>query len=277
MKDKQKEYNGEYQVVVISIIVGYIFVYFSCLVMFSSKTEWKDIYAAACSIAGGVIGGLITLEGVKRTILAQREITLETFGEQRKQEALKLIPQKLVALHKLTRKKEEFIEDFSCEILNISSKIERFVEDSIEGDSSITIDDNTIKEFFKLYLGINKVELSIREKEYEFIEIVSQIDIEIYKKTKLVFDNLESQFRIASRKGKLGTLYTFEEMMVNRIEEKNFYFRDFEISYKYEEFLSDLITVSEGIKSIDEDLLVLTRELDNMIESKLKQYGEENI
>ncbi|MED3982210.1 hypothetical protein [Priestia megaterium] len=209
MTDKQIKYNqlkNNEKDIVIFIIIAFAFGYISYLVLLASTTDLKDIYAGACSVAGGVIGGIITLQGVKRTIVAQREITLEgvertitaqreitlegvkaTIEAQKEQEMLKLIPQRLIALHGLTKEIEQFNEKVT-ELTWITSHDEGFEEDKI-GDlkASIKYMNEKIEKVIDFFEGLN-------DTEYRFIGIVSKIDIDIYKTVKIAFDRLKQEY-----------------------------------------------------------------------------------
>ncbi|MGE7686751.1 hypothetical protein [Peribacillus simplex] len=119
------------------------------------------------SVVGGLLGGYITLIGVKQTIWGQRE-----------QESIKLIPQKLIAIHSLIKKLAQFRDKFSGDAL----RIEYYKTMSIPKMTS------QFHEGFELLINFS---FNLSDLEYEFIEIVSQVDIEMYKEIKSFFDEFE--------------------------------------------------------------------------------------
>jgi hypothetical protein len=241
MKDKEKSYRGEYQVVVVSIIIGFGFVYASCLVMFSSETAWKDIYAAACSIVGGVIGGLITLEGVKRTVFAQRDL-----------EAEKLIPHKLVKLHELTNRIDEVADEFN-DITSIMPFHLRKRVESFQGvDKSQKYMDEKIDRYIAFYENLKNL-------EYEFIEIVSQIDINTYKAIKSVFKKFKEEYSPLANDE--FDKYLTEVYFGETVDEETF----IEVTDQLVERLNNFRNLmNENFK-----------ELESVINSKLEQYEKD--
>lgn len=173
MKEKQKDYDF---IVVIAVICVIVFIFLSLLLITFTSTEWKDMYTTFFSIFGSVVGGLlggyITLLGVQRTIEGQRE-----------QESLKLIPQKIIGLHKLIKKIDNLESKFMSSTFRIRSICNK--DYSIEEIKKI-IDDG--------FGSLITFGAEIKNIEYEFIEIVSQIDIETYKDIKQFFDQLEGHF-----------------------------------------------------------------------------------
>lgn len=125
------------------------------------------------SVVGGLLGGYITLIGVKQTIWGQRE-----------QESIKLIPQKLVNLHKLSKQIKEFTTLFSEGIHQIHEMGNEVGEREFLDTSEI------IDEYFKCTNKIVDIFNGLMDKEYDFIDIGSGIDIEIYKDIKALFETL---------------------------------------------------------------------------------------
>lgn len=161
---KEKQNNFEF-IAVIGIIFLMVFLSISVLLVFFTSTEWKDIYTTLFSIVGSVVGGLlggyITLIGVNQTIRGQRE-----------QESIKLIPQKLIALHLLMKKMDHFRDEFRKHAIRI-------------GFLNVSRMNIEFPEAYGSLIDFQENQLS--DLEYEFIEIVSQVDIEMYKEIKSLF------------------------------------------------------------------------------------------
>lgn len=166
----------------IFIGIGMTFICASALVLLAKGTDMKDLYAAFSGIIGGLIGGLITLEGVRRTVYSQMDI-----------ESLKLMPNKLVHLHKL-KKEMKALKDIRDSLSMWKS--------SIGNANPLTYEDKS-KEMGHLLLSalesfkeIKKFTLQpLDEEEYRFIEIVSEIDLDIYYKMRQLFEELTSDFK----------------------------------------------------------------------------------
>lgn len=234
-----------------------MFLVISLDLLLEAKTEWKDVYAAACSIVGGVIGGIITLEGVKRTILAQKD-----------QESLKLIPTKLVALHKLTMQKEEVIGSISEEIWNIC----REFSNSLKSNYSIKGIKNFVDVFFELHKLKN---YTLQEKEYELIEVASQIDIEIYKEIVLLFEELRKEFTMPYGKRGYADLSILAIKNSSNSREEDF-IPTLPEDFDYEVFLESLRSLITDLSNIAEWLMKQKREfLVESVNLKLEQYGKE--
>ncbi|PAL12064.1 hypothetical protein [Peribacillus simplex] len=105
--------------------------------------------------------------GVKQTIWGQRE-----------QESIKLIPQKLIAIHLLIKKLVQFRDKFADEAV----RIECYKNISIPKMKS---------DFLQGYHLLSEFHSNLSDLEYEFIGIVSQVDIEMYKEVKSFFDDFE--------------------------------------------------------------------------------------
>ncbi|MDU9695562.1 hypothetical protein O0Q50_30635 [Priestia aryabhattai] len=246
LKDNEKD-------IIMYISITILFVYVSCLLLIGSA-ELKDVYAAASSIAGGVIGGLITLQGVKRTIYAQREITLEgvkaTISAQKDFESQKLIPQKLVKLHELDKKIVEFRSDFL--VLRIMWKM---LEQSKQPSQELVEEIKNYRAF--LYELGKKVSI----KEYEFVDISSQIDIDTYKKIKWVFDGIEEEIKVIAGNSKFRDLVYKE-------------YKDYKDNEK--ENLIELVRkLAEQIKELDNQLRKNSDDLESIIPLKLEEYEKE--
>ncbi|KQU24972.1 hypothetical protein ASG65_16725 [Bacillus sp. Leaf13] len=167
---KEKQNNFEF-IAVIGIIFLMVFLSISVLLVFFTSTEWKDIYTTLFSIVGSVVGGLlggyITLIGVNQTIRGQRE-----------QESIKLIPQKLIALHLLMKKMDHFRDEFRKHAIRI-------------GFLNVSRMNIEFPEAYGSLIDFQENQLS--DLEYEFIEIVSQVDIEMYKEIKSLFAEFQDE------------------------------------------------------------------------------------
>ncbi|MEP9409528.1 hypothetical protein ABKP09_24940 [Peribacillus frigoritolerans] len=235
---KEKQNNFEF-IAVIGIIFLMIFLSISVLLVFFTSTEWKDMYTTLFSIVGSVVGGLlggyITLIGVKQTIWGQRE-----------QESIKLIPQKLIAIHLLIKKLAQFHEKFSSDVL----RIEYYKNFSIHKMKS---------EFHKGYDLLIGFHLNLSDLEYEFIEIVSQVDIEMYKEIKSFFDEFEENiFSTINSKSMVNVMETI--------------FLDLEND---EEFFNSVEKMFEDLSILRKWGYERIREMEAQIPLKLEQYQKE--
>lgn len=251
MKHNLRKESGGYTLIL--LLISIIFLVISFALLLKAKTEWKDVYAAACSIAGGVIGGVITLEGVKRTILAQREITLEgvkeTIEAQRSIESQKLIPHKLVKLHQL----EDKIDNFSTSLFKIP-----IARDNLQNNKA-----KPRKELIELIKSehdrLYKLHDIIIKNEYEFIEVSSQVDIDTYK--KLTSYIRELKLRLAKALHNYDSLDFLAEDTYKNVEDK--------VIIEYIEwFIEQLSEFGEWAIETLEELLII-------IPSKLEQYEKE--
>ncbi|QDZ88697.1 hypothetical protein [Priestia megaterium] len=251
MKHNLRKDRGGYSLIL--LIISIIFLVISFALLLITKTEWKDVYAAACSIAGGVIGGVITLEGVKRTILAQREITLEgvkeTIEAQRNIESQKLIPHKLVKLHQL----EDKIDNFSTSLFKIP-----IARDNLQNNKA-----KPRKELIELIKSehdrLYKLHDIIIKNEYEFIEVTSQVDIDTYK--KLTSYIRELKLRLAKALHNYESLDFLAEDTYKDVEDK--------VIIEYIEwFIEQLSEFGEWAIETLEELLIT-------IPLKLEQYEKE--
>lgn len=162
------------------IAIGMTFVCASALVLFAKSTDMKDLYAAFSGILGGLIGGLITLEGVRRTVYAQTEI-----------ESLKLVPKKVLHLYKLKRDivvLKKIKDNFSKWQRNMGSGQElNYDDESKEGEDlliKLIPDYSMIREF--IYKDLD-------DTEYNFVEISSEIDLTIYHKIRQLFKEFNDE------------------------------------------------------------------------------------
>ncbi|WP_180228802.1 hypothetical protein, partial [Bacillus cereus] len=121
---------------------------------------------------------LLTLLGVRQTIEAQKE-----------QEALKLIPLKLVNLHKLDIEFKKFHEGFNNEINNIFRDMSKEFDQTEEKNTN-----TTWKMAMKYRDRLGGYVKGLEEEEHELVEYASQIDIEVYKKLKEIFKYIDSEF-----------------------------------------------------------------------------------
>jgi len=174
-KHKGTQLKDSQKYTFIFIAIGMTFICASALVLFAKGTDMKDLYAAFSGIIGGLIGGLVTLEGVRRTVYAQTDI-----------ESLKLIPQKLIYLHKL-KKEMKFLENIKDKVSSWASEMSHF-EDLNYDDESEEIGYHLIsllEEFEEIREFSSK---SLEDEEYKFIEIVSEIDLNIYHRMRQLFE-----------------------------------------------------------------------------------------
>ncbi|EJS14923.1 hypothetical protein IKS_01582 [Bacillus cereus VDM062] len=179
-RNKLKVFRFLIPIVIIFIV---LFINLSLLLVAFTSTEVKDMYTTFFSIFGSVIGGLlggyITLLGVRRTIDAQKE-----------QEEFKLVPKKIVTLHKLLDSVKELRWKCHSEPNNISARL-----------LAIPYDDSEIYDTEPRYTGelkdvideIAKFRYELINKEIEFIELTVEIDIEVYKKTRHIFQDVKKK------------------------------------------------------------------------------------
>ncbi|NSL68456.1 hypothetical protein [Bacillus toyonensis] len=202
MRNKEKKYCSY---IVVWFVVGFVvFIAMSLLVLIFTNTEAKDVYTVFFSIVGSLVGGLLTLLGVRQTIQAQRE-----------QEALKLIPQKLVSIHKLEKASNKFEKDFlekyrdSIEMplgtirMNEMQVMSEQTSKSEEVDlTEIEISWEALNDLDKVQTNIVTLREWIVDKEYEFIELASEIDTDVYKRVKLLFKTIDGRLEdiLGSRK-----------------------------------------------------------------------------
>lgn len=180
MKGKRKE---PFDYIVIWSVSGIIvFFGFSALLVISTPLKWEELYTVFFSLVGSLAGGAMTLIGVRQTITAQR-----------KQEEMKLIPEKIVALHQLNElsydlvfyiieKYDDFSEKGDADRRNLSSK-------------PITQEEQAnVRVILKNYMKDLKViyeDISNREKD--FIEKAAKIDIDVYKAVIQLFRFVKSK------------------------------------------------------------------------------------
>lgn len=240
---------------IIFLLITALFLYVSFFLLLATKTEWKDIYAGACSVGGGVIGGLITLEGVKRTVLAQKE-----------QEEWKLIPQKLIYLHKLDIKENQFYDEYRGRFLRFGFQFSSAAE-----KSSLNRGER-VSRFCKTYRELKEFMNTLQEKEIEFIEVVSQIDIELYREIRSIFKSLDEKVNQALRDTGLKIIYhsySYKEIFESEEE------LEFPVDADYEIFLKNLKILSERMDQVSEHFTIRFSEFSKLIEEKLKHYGQE--
>lgn len=182
-KDEYKQLTSSQKYTFMFISIAIIFIYVSYLVMLDDHTNFKDLYAAFCAILGGLIGGLITLEGVKRTVYAQREI-----------ESQKLVPIKLLNLYKL-KKELKFFEDIKVKVDKWERNLDYYAP---HGNDDRSIDAFT--QLFKIIRDYKKIkkfaESSLEDKECLFIKISSEIDIELYYEIVQIFEELNTKIKL---------------------------------------------------------------------------------
>ncbi|MEH7169776.1 hypothetical protein V7088_25125 [Priestia megaterium] len=181
-KDEYKQLTSSQKYTFMFICIAIIFIYVSYLVLLDDHTDFKDLYAAFCAILGGLIGGLITLEGVKRTVYAQREI-----------ESQKLVPIKLLNLYKL-KKELKFFEDIKVKVDEWEWNLDYYAPPSNDDRS-----ENAFTQLFKMIRDYKKIkkfaESSLEDKECLFIQMSSEIDIELYYEIVQLFEELNTKIK----------------------------------------------------------------------------------
>lgn len=222
---------------VLAAIFAIIFFSISILLITFTTTEWKDMYTTFFSvfgsIVGGLLGGYITLLGVQRTVWAQRE-----------QESVKLIPQKLIKIHSLDKKIGTFRLNFEISLLKLNS-IEQHKSKSKEELVSY------INEGFG---NLFRFRSNLSSTEFEFIEIVSYIDIDIYNQIKSIFDDFEVELAIA-----LENYPNISILQSQNEEEKKIY----------------IDSIIDDIKGLTIWGLNRIEEIQSIIPLKLQQYQKE--
>lgn len=203
-------------------VMGFLgFVLISFLTLTYTDAGGKDIYTVVFSLVGNVIGGLvggfITLKGVQLTIKAQKEEFELNIAVQKEQEAMKLIPNKIVALYEL----EKLCFDFSLTISDTQTKlvniIDRLLEENPHGifPEHTTLLDRLREEFSKLRTA------SFERFRYECIASAAKIDIDTYKEIKELFDTFEKETHILGRKESWHEELTYEKAIAFKHEIKH--------------------------------------------------------
>lgn len=238
----------DYNHIVVRCVIGVIiFIVISLLMSFFANTSPNDVYTVTFtitgSIIGGIAGGLLTLLGVRQTIEAQKE-----------QEALKLIPLKLVNLHKLDIEFKKFHAEFKNEINNIFRDMDEGFHQTEEKDTR-----TTWKMAMKYRNRVGDYVKGLEEKEHALVEYASQIDIEVYKKLKEVFKYIDIQF---------VKVYSEIDHPARNVEGK--------ITYKFKEEYQlevEIIigTFKHNINNKCEDFRKY------LVEDRLKYYGDKEI
>ncbi|KXY61730.1 hypothetical protein [Bacillus cereus] len=183
--------------------IGFLVICFSLILIFK-LAEFKDVLAFIASIVGGMVGGLLTLLGVQQTIVGQRE-----------QEALKLVPGKIVSLHKLNRKLETlqdthyalFKEKSMNQIEEALLKIFNTDRETISTHEWYSIVEEQAAIINLAREGIWEIEEVVVKEEFKFIEIASTISIESYKRTIKFFDDYRRAYK--------RVLYSYSEWDVS--------------------------------------------------------------
>lgn len=238
----------DYSHIVVRCVIGVIiFIVASLTMSFFTNTSPNDVYTVAFSMAGsvigGVAGGLLTLAGVRQTINAQKE-----------QEALKLIPLKLVNLHKLDIEFKKFHEGFNNEVNSVFRGMSKEFDQTEEKSTS-----TTWKLAMKYRDRLGGYVKGLEEEEHELIEYASQIDIEVYKKLKEIFKYIDSEFL---------EVYGEIDHPARNVEGK--------INYKFkEEYQTEVEIIIERFRrNINRECGDFTEYL---VEDRLKYYGDKEI
>ncbi|PEL49577.1 hypothetical protein CN605_02265 [Bacillus toyonensis] len=158
------------------MVIGILFFWISFISFHMSSLKWNDIFAGACSLAGGIL----TVIGVQMTIVAQR-----------KQESLKLVPSKILALHKLRKVNKEYRKSFENNV--IKQLISHF------DDLGIPIltehSQGYVKNLPFISSKLNDYRMSLYEEEIKFVELASKVDIEVYEQVKSIFESIDKKMR----------------------------------------------------------------------------------
>lgn len=166
------------------ITIAFIFGCLSYLVLrYSSGAKFTDFYAAFSGIIGGLVGGLITLEGVRRTVYAQIKV-----------ESLKLIPNKVVHLHKLKREiksLEAIREEFEAHRSDLNHYTDLDFTASSEDMAWHLI--KLVDPYKEVMTLASK---SFEDKEEELIKIVAEIDLKMYYKITQLFKELNTELKV---------------------------------------------------------------------------------
>lgn len=183
---KQLKAEQKYTLIFIAIVISFGF--FSYLILaygYHASEQLRNtyiaIYAAFFSIIGGLIGGLITLEGVRRTVYAQRDI-----------ESLKLIPNKIVHLNKL-RRDIKLLKDTQKNIEFEKSELNYYTDLKCDLDSEemgLKLVD-IIPSYRKVLKLTSKPWNDIED---DFVKTVAEIDLEMYYKVSQTFKELNTEF-----------------------------------------------------------------------------------
>ncbi|CAI8951498.1 hypothetical protein EMIT0210MI2_270006 [Priestia megaterium] len=171
--------SQKYTFIAIGIVMTFLCA--SALVLFAKSTDMKDLYAAFSGILGGLIGGLITLEGVRRTVYAQNDI-----------ESLKLIPNKVVNLHTLRREIKP-LENLKEELEYIRSELNHYTNIDPE-----TADEQMSKFLIEIIPSYKELATiaskSFENDEEELVKIVAEIDLKMYYQVNQMFRELNAEF-----------------------------------------------------------------------------------
>ncbi|OPA09926.1 hypothetical protein [Bacillus cereus] len=223
-----KKRDGSY--ILLLMVIGIIFFWLAFISFHMSALEWKDIFAGGCSLAGGIL----TVIGVQMTIVAQR-----------KQESLKLVPGKILALHKLRKATKKYRVNFKNDVIKQTNGYfkDLGVRYLNENNEIYIMNLPSISE------KLNDYRMNLYEEEIEFVELASQIDIEVYEQVKVIFEDIDTKMR---------KLISFKEW-----EKK------------------DVIVVSESLKShisfLELDVITSLMEFNEYLERKLDYYGKKTL
>ncbi|MFE4243878.1 hypothetical protein [Peribacillus butanolivorans] len=122
-----------------------------------------------------------------------------------------------------------------------------------------------IDEYFQCTNKIVDIFNGLMNKEYEFIDIGSGIDIEIYKDIKALFETLGE--KLSSTMGDFEFSSSLQDDLIFNDDETNQ-----EKQKKLEDCLSDLFL---KLCVVVDWLVIREKELNMLIQSKLEQYGKE--
>ncbi|MFS0621790.1 hypothetical protein, partial [Priestia megaterium] len=183
-KNELKKLTGRQRYTLIFICIFIAFAYISCLVLlFNGKKSGVEIYTAFSGILGGLIGGLITLEGVRRTVYAQMDI-----------ESLKLIPNKVVHLNKLKRN-IKLLETIKEDIAFDRSELNHYM--NLKCDINSDKMGHHLVDIIPSYKRITELtSTSIEDIEDTLVKTVAEIDLQMYYKVSQTFKEFNEEFEI---------------------------------------------------------------------------------
>ncbi|AUO12326.1 hypothetical protein [Priestia megaterium] len=284
MEDKQL--NGKPVKMSITYTVGFIIIislfgYVSAVALIGRSTELKDVYTAFCALLGGLIAGLITMAGVTQTVRSNKEL-----------ESRKLIPQKLVKLYELNRELE-----FFQELKNQSKKWLDILETYNFNNTAEIVPEDFIR-CIDCYGEMKEFTFEIlSNKEYTFIKLASEVDIEVYNTINKTFADLRKSFENLLNKNELPNFYVHSttenkvvllaELLSAYFEEKieqgrtkgekvkllKFINEDKNLTYKT--LVNKILKCEDPLREIYLELPESIENLKVLIEQKSKEYGRE--
>lgn len=266
---------------VVFIIIISLFSYISAVALIGRSTELKDVYTAFCALLGGLVAGLITMAGVTQTVKSNKEL-----------ESRKLIPIKLVKLYELNRELE-----FFQELKNQSEKWIDVLETYNFNNTAQIVSEDFIR-CLDCYQEMRELTFTtLSEKEYTFIKLASEVDIEVYNTINRTFTGFRKKFENLINENKFPNFYvhsTTEDRVEPLDDLLSLYYKeklersgtehakvrllkfindDKNLTYKM--FVDKILKCEDPLGEIYLELPQTVENLKTLIEQKSKEYGKE--